>query len=90
VLLDLAASGIRGVVHTAGAGQCSWHELCVEVFRQAGVDCVVNETTSAQFVRPAPRPVWSVLATERAAEGAPTLPDWREGVAGHLSERSGS
>jgi dTDP-4-dehydrorhamnose reductase len=84
-LLDLAASDITGVVHTTGGGQCTWHELTVELFRQASVSCVVQKTTSAEFVRPAPRPAWSVLATER--DGAPTLPPWQEGVAGYLMER---
>ncbi|MCW3040502.1 MAG: rfbD [Solirubrobacterales bacterium] len=87
-LLDLAAGDITGPVHTAGGGQCSWHELTLELYRQAGVECVVNETTAAEFVRPAPRPAWSVLATERAAEGAPTLPRWQDGVAGYLNERN--
>ncbi len=84
-LVALCASPLRGVVHTAGGGQCSWHELTVELFRQAGVSTPVNETTAAEFVRPAPRPAWSVLASER--DGAPTLPDWREGLAGFLAER---
>ncbi|MDO9353116.1 MAG: dTDP-4-dehydrorhamnose reductase [Solirubrobacteraceae bacterium] len=86
-LVSLASGSITGVVHTAGGGQCSWHELTVELYRQAGLDVIVNETDSTAFVRPAPRPAWSVLATERAEEGAPVLPDWREGVAGYLAER---
>ena len=65
----------------------SRHELTVELYRQAGLTTTVNETDSTTFVRPAPRPNWSVLATERAAEGVPVLPDWREGVAGYLAER---
>lgn len=84
-LLDLCERDITGVCHTAGGGQCSWHELTVELYRQAGVTIPVDETDSTQFVRPAPRPAWSVLATER--DGVPTLPDWREGVAGYLQER---
>lgn len=84
-LVELAGSSITGVVHTAGHGQCSWHELTVELYEQAGVEAIVNETDSTAFVRPAPRPSWSVLATER--DGAPVLPDWREGVAGYLAER---
>lgn len=86
-LVELAGGSITGIVHATGSGQCSWHGLTVELYRQAGLDAVVNETDSAAFVRPAPRPAWSVLASERAAEGAPVLPDWREGVAGYLSER---
>ena len=87
-LVALASESITGVVHAAGGGQCSWHALTVELYKQAGLEhVVVNETDSTAFVRPAPRPAWSVLATERASEGAPVLPDWRQGVAGYLAER---
>jgi dTDP-4-dehydrorhamnose reductase len=85
-LLDLAARrGATGVFHTAGAGQVSWHGLTVELFARAGVTCRVAETTAATFARPAPRPAWSVLATERPE--TPTLPAWQDGVAGFLAER---
>lgn len=85
-LLALVESDLRGPVHTAGGGRCSWHELTVELFRLAGVDCEVGETTAAEFQRPAPRPAWSVLATER--DGAPVLPPWQEGVRGFIDERT--
>jgi dTDP-4-dehydrorhamnose reductase len=84
-LLDLAALDATGVFHTAGGGQCSWHELCVELYRAAGVTARVNETTAAEFQRPAPRPAWSVLATER--DETPRLPPWQDGVAQYLTER---
>jgi dTDP-4-dehydrorhamnose reductase len=84
-LLDLAALDATGVFHTAGGGQCSWNELCVELYRQAGVSTAVGETTAAAFQRPAPRPSWSVLASER--DETPRLPPWQEGVAQYLTER---
>jgi len=84
-LLDLAASNARGVFHTAGAGQVSWHGLTVELFRRAGVACRVAETTSAQFQRPAPRPAWSVLTTERPE--TPRLPAWEDGVQAFLDAK---
>jgi dTDP-4-dehydrorhamnose reductase len=87
-LLDLAASTATGIFHTAGGGQCSWHELTVELYRAAGVPARVNETTAAEFQRPAPRPAWSVLATER--DETPRLPPWQDGVAAYLQERNGS
>jgi dTDP-4-dehydrorhamnose reductase len=87
-LLDLAASDATGVFHTAGGGRCSWHELTVELYRVAGVACTVNETTAAEFRRPAPRPAWSVLATER--DETPRLPPWQEGLAAFVNERNGS
>ena len=86
-LVELAGGTVTGVAHTTGSGQCSWHGLTVELYAQAGLTTTVNETTAAQFVRPAPRPAWSVLASERTGEGVPVLPDWREGVAGYLAER---
>lgn len=87
-LVELASGTVTGIAHTAGGGQTSWHGLTVELYAQAGLDAAVHETDSSAFVRPAPRPAWSVLATER--EGVPVLPDWREGVAGYLAERSQS
>jgi dTDP-4-dehydrorhamnose reductase len=45
----------------------------------------VDETTAEKFQRPAPRPAWSVLATER--DETPRLPPWQDGVAAYLSER---
>ncbi|MBA2261040.1 MAG: dTDP-4-dehydrorhamnose reductase [Solirubrobacterales bacterium] len=84
-LVEVATSTATGTFHVAGAGACSWHELCVEAFRLAGVDCIVNQTTSAAFPRPAPRPAYSVLGTQRA--DAPRLPPWQEGLEAHLRER---
>jgi dTDP-4-dehydrorhamnose reductase len=84
-LVELATRTATGTFHVAGAGACSWHELCVEAFHLADVDCTVNETTSAAFPRPAPRPAYSALGTQRA--DAPRLPPWREGVEAHLGER---
>lgn len=86
-LVELAGATITGVVHLAGGGQTSWHGLTVELYRQAGLETTVEETDSSAFVRPAPRPAWSVMATKRAAEGAPILPPWQDGVAGFLAER---
>lgn len=86
-LLDLAASDATGVFHTAGGGQVSWHGLTVRLYELAGVTARVDETTAAEFARPAPRPAWSVLATER--DETPRLPPWEEGVAGYLNDRNG-
>jgi dTDP-4-dehydrorhamnose reductase len=85
-LVAIAAEGPRGLVHVAGAGSCSWHDFAVEIFAQAGVDCRVDPATTAEMARPAPRPAFSVLASERA--DAPRLPDWREGLAAYLAARA--
>ena len=86
-LLDLAALDAVGVFHTAGGGQVSWHGLTVKLYELAGVTARVDETTAAEFARPAPRPAWSVMASER--DETPRLPPWEAGVAGYLNDRNG-
>ncbi|HEY3021325.1 MAG TPA: dTDP-4-dehydrorhamnose reductase [Solirubrobacteraceae bacterium] len=84
-LVEIAERRAEGIHHLAAGGDCSWYELTVEVFHQAGVACRVLPTTTDRFPRPAPRPAYSVLGTERA--DPVFLPRWQEGVAAHLSER---
>jgi dTDP-4-dehydrorhamnose reductase len=85
-LLALAqARSLRGIFHVAGAGRCSWHDFALEIFAQAGVECRVHRGSTAELGLPAPRPAWSVLGTER---DGPRLPDWTEGLAGFLAERT--
>ncbi|MFL5885111.1 MAG: dTDP-4-dehydrorhamnose reductase, partial [Thermoleophilaceae bacterium] len=75
-----------GLRHIAGGGQCSWYEFAEEIFKQANVDTRVLSCTTAEMPRPAPRPSYSVLGTER--EDAIYLPDWREGLASYLADRA--
>jgi dTDP-4-dehydrorhamnose reductase len=86
-LLGLIDRGVAGLVHLAGAGRVSWNGFAVEIFRQAEVDCRVEDATSAQMARPAPRPAWSVLESQR--EDVLPLPPWQDGLAGYLAARAG-
>jgi dTDP-4-dehydrorhamnose reductase len=82
-LVDMAERTDTGIFHAAGAGSCSWYELTLDAYDAAGVSCRVLPTTAAQFARPAPRPAYSVLGSER--EHPITLPPWQEGVRAHLA-----
>ena len=82
-LLDTAAYGLH---HMAAAGECSWYDFAVAIFADAGVDCRVLSTTTAEFARPAPRPAYSVLDTEWP--DAIRLPDWRDGLRVYLEARA--
>jgi len=75
----------QGILHVAGAGRCSWHDLAVETFRQAGVACRVLACSTAEMPRPAPRPAFSALESER--DDAPLLPPWQEGLTTYLAQR---
>jgi dTDP-4-dehydrorhamnose reductase len=68
----------RGTWHVASEGECTWAEFAEAIFEEAGLDCRVRRITTAELGRPAPRPAYSVLRSERA--GAPRLPHWREGL----------
>ena len=68
----------RGVWHVAAEGECSWADFARVIFEEAGLDCRVREITTEELGRPALRPAYSVLRSER--EGAPRLPHWREGL----------
>ena len=74
-----------GVHHIAGAGSCTWNEFALEIFERAGIDCRVLPATSEQFVRPAKRPAYSVLGSERREPL--TLPPWQDGLAAYLATR---
>jgi dTDP-4-dehydrorhamnose reductase len=85
-LLDVAERGLGGIHHLAGGGHCSRAELAEAIFARAGLDCRVVPVTQAEYGRPAPRPAWSVLASER--EDAVRLPSWQDGLDAYLKERS--
>jgi len=86
-LLGILERGVGGVLHLTGGGHVSWAAFAEEIFRQAEVDCRVEPVTSEQFSRPAPRPAWSALESERS-EVIP-LPPWQDGLAGYLAARAG-
>jgi dTDP-4-dehydrorhamnose reductase len=79
-----ATAPAGGIHHIAGSGQCSWNEFAVEIFAQAAVDCAVLGASSADLARPARRPAWSVLGSERP--DAISLPAWEHGLSAFLTE----
>jgi dTDP-4-dehydrorhamnose reductase len=66
-----------GIWHVAADGDCTWAEFAEAIFEEAGFASRVRPITSAELARPAPRPSYSVLRSEK---GAPELPHWREGL----------
>lgn len=74
-----------GIHHMAAAGRCSWYEFAREIFEQAQVECKVLSGTTEMLGRPAPRPPFSALISQR--EHAIRLPSWQDGLAGYLAQR---
>ncbi|MCX4823037.1 dTDP-4-dehydrorhamnose reductase [Streptomyces sp. NBC_01142] len=72
-----------GVHHGTSSGETTWFGFTREIFRLLGTDPErVRPTTSAAFVRPAPRPSYSVLGHEGWQQtGIEPIRDWREALA---------
>ena len=68
----------HGTWHLGAEGQCSWAEFARAIFEEAGLETRVNEITTEELGRPAPRPAYSVLRSEYPT--TPRLQYWREGL----------
>jgi dTDP-4-dehydrorhamnose reductase len=82
-LVEVAERGLTGTLHAAGGGSCSWYDLAAATFEATGADVRLLRGSSADLDRRAPRPAYSVLASER--DDTPRLPAWRDGLAAHLA-----
>ena len=84
-LLELAsrADGIPGgILHATNAGEATWFDLARAVFEEIGADPErVHPCSSDEFVRPAPRPAYSVLDDSAwVGAGLTPLRPWREAL----------
>jgi dTDP-4-dehydrorhamnose reductase len=66
-----------GVWHLAAEGDCTWAEFAEAIFAEAGLETRVRPISSEELGRPARRPAYSVLRSEK---DAPKLPHWRQGL----------
>jgi dTDP-4-dehydrorhamnose reductase len=68
----------HGTYHVAAAGDCTWAEFAEAIFAEAGLRCSVRRISTGELGRPAPRPRYSVLRSEKPE--TPVLPNWRRGL----------
>lgn len=76
----VVAGAPAGTYHGTSSGRTSWHGFARAAVEAAGMDPeIVRPTTSDAYVRPAPRPAFSVLGHD-ALEALSIAPigDWRE------------
>ena len=64
--LDLLVDGEAGIWHLANAGEVTWAQLARDAASHAGLDTgLIRPVPMVQIAGPAPRPVYSVLGSER-------------------------
>jgi len=80
-LLDKGARS--GTVHGTSSGETTWFGFARAIFEEAGLDPErVQPTDSSTFVRPAPRPAYSVLGHDAWTPlGLEPIRDWRSALA---------
>ncbi len=95
-LWTLIKVNAAGYYHFSNTGACTWYEFAVEAVRQAKEmrlfpkerEVEFVPVTSDKFPRPAPRPAYSVMATEKYAKtvGAPPRA-WQDALRAFLGTR---
>jgi dTDP-4-dehydrorhamnose reductase len=79
----------RGIVHYADEDECTWFDFARAIVDELGVPTQVVPVTTAEFPRPAARPAYSVLSTERYERLTGVRPEsWRDGLHEYLALRS--
>jgi len=87
-VVDLVGMGRYGVYHITNSEPTTWFELAREIFRLAGMEVELVPVSSAQFPRPARRPLNSVLDPFPLPQLlGREMPSWRDGLTEHLRQR---
>jgi len=86
-LSELVRQERRGIFNVVNKGSCSWFQFAKEIVRRSGMEGVeVLPISSKELNRPAVRPAYSVLSTEKLArETGVTLRPWQEAVGAYLA-----
>ena len=83
-VVDMVDAGLPpGVFHATNSGDATWFDFARAIFEEQGLDPErVLPTDSRHFVRPAPRPDYSVLGHDAwRGIGLPALRPWRDALA---------
>jgi dTDP-4-dehydrorhamnose reductase len=93
---DLAAAiagmitlDLRGIVHAAGSGDCTWYEFACAIVSLCEFPTTVTPITTDQAGLCAVRPPYSVLANRVLARVGIMLPHWKDALSRYMREVKG-
>lgn len=72
-----------GIYHATNSGQATWYAFAQEIFRLANIDTKLEPVTSAEFLRPAKRPQYTILKNTKG----PTLRPWQDALKEYIENR---
>ncbi len=85
-IIRIANLDARGIIHYADEPQCTWYDFARTIVEELGADVTVKPVSTDEFPRPAARPAYSVLSTERYERLTGVKPEsWREGLREYLN-----
>jgi dTDP-4-dehydrorhamnose reductase len=88
VIIRLVSGGANGFVHYADEPECSWYDFACAIVEELDAPVKVQPVSTSEFPRPAARPAYSVLSTERYERITGVRPEsWREGLREYLEVR---
>jgi dTDP-4-dehydrorhamnose reductase len=77
---------LRGILHIAGEGDCTWHEFAREIVSLMGLSAVVEPISTAESRRAARRPAYSVLSCRRLNDAGVRMPHWKVALSCFMQE----
>ena len=85
-IIRVAQLDARGIIHYADAPDCTWYDFACAIVEELGAQVSVTPVSTDEFPRPATRPAYSVLSTERYERLTGVAPAaWREGLREYLN-----
>ncbi len=85
-LCRLLPQDLRGILHVAGAGDCTWYEFACAIVSSTSLSARVEPISTEEAGRPARRPAYSVLSCRRLHDAGIRMPHWRESLTRFLRE----
>lgn len=84
-IVELMGSAEYGTYHATCEGVCTWYDFAKNIFKIKNKSVKVIPVTSAEFIRPAKRPAWSVLENARLKkQGKNVFRQWEESLEEYL------
>jgi dTDP-4-dehydrorhamnose reductase len=78
----------RGTYHAVNSGYCSWFDFAGAIFAEQGLEMRLQPITSEKLVRPATRPLFSVLdCSKLQRDTGLEMEGWRDALKKYMYER---
>lgn len=77
----------KGIFHTVNAGNCSWYDFAGKIFELSGKKVQVSPVSTTEFPRPAKRPAYSVLITDKLNSSGFENRAWQTALEDYLDSR---